>query len=257
MPELPDLQVFSNNLNRQLKNHTLHHLVLSKKAETNAGEAALKKAFEKQKLQQVYREGKELRFQFSNENILGLHLMLRGKLVWKEHDDEMPHSLLELAFDNKTLVLTDFQRRARIMLNPAEKEAPDVLSKNVNASFWKKQLQTKAAIKNVLTDQSVVRGIGNAYADEILWRAKISPFSEARKIPPAKISSLAKSIKDVLKNAEKQIAKKVPGIIGGEVRDFLIVHNAKHTKTPGGATIKSSVKGAGKTYYTDEQVLYK
>jgi formamidopyrimidine-DNA glycosylase len=82
-------------------------------------------------------------------------------------------------------------------------------------------------------DQHVIRGIGNAYADEILWDAGISPFSISNKIPGKKIDALVKSIKSVLKEAEKEIVKRDPGIISGEVRDFLKIHNAKKTHSPG------------------------
>lgn len=65
-------------------------------------------------------------------------------------------------------------------------------------------------------DQKVIRGIGNAYADEILWEALISPVSVCNKIPDNKIKALSKSIKKVLKNAVKQIVKKKPDIISGD-----------------------------------------
>ena len=85
---------------------------------------------------------------------------------------------------------------------------------------------------------------------------KISPFSESRKIPGSAVNTLARSIKQVLKNAEKTIRKKAPQIIGGEVRDFLRIHNAANKKSPGGATIKTRESNKRKTYYTDEQILY-
>lgn len=106
-------------------------------------------------------------------------------------------------------------------------------------------------------DQHVIRGIGNAYADEILWQAKISPLSIAQKIPPGKIKTLAAAIKKVLKNAEKKILKSHPYIIGGEIRDFLVVHQPKKTHTPGGAKINRATVNSRKTYYTNEQELYK
>lgn len=104
-------------------------------------------------------------------------------------------------------------------------------------------------------DQQVVRGIGNAYADEILWNARISPFSKAEKIPASKIRSLASSVRKVLTRAEKQISKEEPGIIGGEIRDFLDIHNAKEKRSPTGALIRKKA-GTRKTYYTDEQELF-
>ena len=253
MPELPDLQVFSKNLHRRLAGKTLKKIEVSKGAKVNAGAKALKSKFEKQKLKSVYREGKELRLAFNNKNVLGLHMMLRGRLVW--YEEEPPrHTLLQLKFeDDLNLALTDYQRNARVTVNPVESEAPDALSADVNVAFLRKALQKKATIKNVLLDQHVIRGIGNAYADEILWAAKISPFAISNRVPGERIKALAKAIKTVLKDAEKQISKASPGIIGGEIRDFLVIHNATKKKSPRGATIIHKTVGGRKTYYTKEQ----
>ena len=106
-------------------------------------------------------------------------------------------------------------------------------------------------------DQKLIRGIGNAYADEILWSAGISPLSISNKIPDAKIKSLAKSIKSVLQKAEKQIKKEDPDIINGEIRDFLIIHNADKKTSPKGGQIHSEMVNSRITYYADEQELYK
>jgi formamidopyrimidine-DNA glycosylase len=108
----------------------------------------------------------------------------------------------------------------------------------------------------VLMDQKVLRGIGNAYADEILWHAKISPFSMSNKIPADKVEVLIKSIKSVLEDAEKEILKANPDIITGEVRDFLIVHQPRKKTTPQGKTIHQKEVSSRKTYYTDEQQLF-
>ena len=257
MPELPDLEVFSRNLQKKLAGKKLEKLHLLKGANSSLPEKKLKKALERKKLQRVYREGKELRFAFSDETILGIHLMLRGRLYWLEEEKPAKHTLAVFNFSgNLSLALTDPQYRARLTLNPKEAKAPDALSKNAGLAFWKEKLQSKAGIKNLLLDQHVVRGIGNAYADEILWDAGISPFSIAQKIPMLKIKKLASSVKMVLEKAEKQISKSEPGIIGGEIRDFLLIHNAKKKKSPHGAPIQIKVNGGRKTYFTKEQELY-
>jgi formamidopyrimidine-DNA glycosylase len=131
------------------------------------------------------------------------------------------------------------------------------LSKEAGLKFWRDILKSGAGIKNLMLDQQVIRGIGNAYADEILWTAGISPFSKANQIPVKKIPQLVKAVRSVLQSAEKQIQKKEPGIIGGEIRDFLCIHNSKKKKSPAGAPILFAIKGGRKTYYTREQQLYK
>lgn len=257
MPELPDLQVFSQNLDKKLSGKTLKKITVvnSKKLKTPA--AKLKKALEKQQLKKVERVGKELHFEFRNGSVLALHLMLRGQLYLFEGTNDHKYTIIELLFDDDTgLAMADYQGQATPTLDPEERDAPDALSEEVNYKFLQDALQKKAVIKNVLLDQNVIRGIGNAYADEILWHAGISPFSISNKIPDSKIKSLAKAIKSVLKNAEKQIRKSNPAIISGEVRDFLDIHNSKKKESPKGAAIKHKVVGSRKTYYTDEQELF-
>jgi formamidopyrimidine-DNA glycosylase len=153
--------------------------------------------------------------------------------------------------------MTDYQGQATPTLNPKPHDGVDALSADVNFKFLKEKLQKKkAAIKNVLLDQHFIRGIGNAYVDEILWEAGISPFSSAGKIPDTHLKALDKAIKKVLKNAEKNIRKANPDIISGEIRDFLNIHNAKKSHSPTGGKIKVKASGARKTYYTDEQELF-
>lgn len=255
MPELPDLQVFSRNLTKELKGKTVKRLTIVNKKKLKTPVAALKKALEGGTLTTVEREGKELHFKFSNGNMLGMHLMLNGNLYLYEKKHDKKYRIVEMLFDDETgLVLTDFQGMANVMLNPEERTAPDALSKEVNYKWLKGQLEKKKGpIKTVLMDQKVIRGIGNAYADEILWDARISPVAVSNSIPDEKLKALVKSIKSVLKNAEKQILKKNPDLISGEVRDFLLIHNAKREKSPTGGEILTMTISGRKTYYTEEQ----
>ena len=257
MPELPDLEVFSANLNRELKGRVLKEVKVSAKAKLNVTKRKLTQALKGQRLAKVYREGKMLYFSFDNENVLALHMMLRGKLYRVEDSKPAPYTLFEFTFEgDKKIGLADYQGSAHAVLNPEETDVPDALDKEVNQKFWKEKLQSRAGIKNLLLDQHIVRGIGNAYADEILWECGISPFSSSNKIPADAIKRLTKAVPKVIKHAVKQIRKEAPKIIGGEIRDFLLVHNAKRKKSPGGAAIKVTIKGGRKTYYTNEQQLF-
>jgi formamidopyrimidine-DNA glycosylase len=142
-------------------------------------------------------------------------------------------------------------------LDPVIKPSPDALSKDVNFSFLKERLSKKrTSIKTFIMDQDIIRGIGNAYADDILWKAGISPFSVSNKIPDDKIKKLATAIRSVLTNAEKKILKKDPKIISGEIRDFLDIHNSKKLKSPTGGKILNKMVSSRITYYTNEQKLY-
>jgi formamidopyrimidine-DNA glycosylase len=259
MPELPDLQVFSKNLSKTFVGKTLKKVTVRNSKKLKAGPGKLKKRLEGQKLTAVTRVGKELHFLFAKKDILALHLMLRGKLYTFENKNSEKYTIIELLFnDDFGLALTDFQGQANATLNPLERDAPDALSAKVNLSFLKDQLsKSKAKIKDVLLDQYVIRGIGNAYADEILWDARISPFSVANKIPPTGIKALLKSMKRVLQKAEKSILKSHPDIISGEVRDFMFIHNPDKKKSPKGADINIKKVGGRKTYFTAEQRLFR
>ena len=258
MPELPDLEVFSRNLNKRLAKKKLKEVTVVNKSKLKVPATQLKKNLEGAKLEKVYREGKELHFAFDNDAVLGLHLMLHGKLNLFEEKNDQKNTVIELLFDDDSgLALSDYQGAATPTLNPEPKTAPDALSKEVDEDFLKEQLSKKRTnIKNFLLDQKNIRGIGNAYADEILWEAGISPFSICNKIPGDKIKTLAKEIKSVLQDAEKQIIKKDPDIISGEVRDFLKVHNSKRKESPTGGKIHNTMLNSRITYYTDEQELY-
>ncbi|WP_184549886.1 DNA-formamidopyrimidine glycosylase family protein [Mucilaginibacter sp. FT3.2] len=255
MPELPDLQVFSHNLDKKLAGKIVKEVIIVNAKKLNVTHQELKDTLEGQKLDKVYREGKELYFKFAKGDILALHLMLHGKLFLFEGKSENKYPIIELHFTDGTgLVLTDFQGIANPTLNPAEKESPDAMA--IDTDFLKNRLvKTKTNIKTVLLDQKIIRGIGNAYADEILWHAGISPFSISNKIPADRLNDLVKSIAIVLTDAEKVILKANPDIINGEVRDFMLIHNAKKTHSPKGAEIKIK-EASRKTYYTDEQQLF-
>jgi len=255
MPELPDLQVFVKNLHKIYAGKKLHDIKIVNAKSLKDDLAALEASLKGNVLEEVYRTGKELRFRFSNETILGMHLMLHGKLYQFDSNNEQKHTIAEFYFEGKGLALTDYQSAANIKLNPEEKAGIDALSEELNFDYLKKALQSKSKIKKRITDQNVIRGIGNAYADEILWEAKIHPGSVSNKIPDNKIRSLTKAIKTVLLNAEKEILKTHPDIIAGEVRDFLKIHHPKKEKSPTGGIIKVDKKG-GITYYTDEQELF-
>lgn len=258
MPELPDLQIFSRNLTKTLKGKKLIKVNIMQAKKLNATVHEVANALEGQVLTQVIRLGKQLHLNFTNKQSLSIHLMLHGQLHWFEKENTNKFTILELHFEgDKSLALTDFQRQAKPTLNPEEDAAPDALAQQVNYQFWKDTLQqTHASIKKILIDQDVVGGIGNAYADEILYDAKLSPFSIANKIPDNKIKALAKSVKKVLLNAEKEIEKLGPDIISGEIRGFLKVHQAKKDITASGATIQQKTLSSRKTYFTDEQELF-
>ncbi|MDB5006441.1 MAG: Fpg/Nei family glycosylase [Mucilaginibacter sp.] len=257
MPELPDLQAFSLNLTRKLKGKKLQKITVTQDKKLNVPVKQLQDVLTGHELEKFIRSGKELHILFNGGYTLGLHLMLHGGLVlFKNGDEEPKFQIITMTFDDGlNLALTDFQKAATPTLDPKVSDVPDAL--DVDSNYLSEKFgKTKTPVKTVLMDQKVLRGIGNAYADEILWHARISPFSPANKIPADKVKTLAKSIKSVLEEAEKEILKAKPDIISGEVRDFLEVHKSGKKTTSTGAAIHQKDLSARKTYYTDEQELF-
>ncbi|HVG15302.1 MAG TPA: DNA-formamidopyrimidine glycosylase family protein, partial [Chitinophagaceae bacterium] len=248
--------VFSRNLTKLFGGKTVRKVTISKPSKLKITAQQLTKNIRNQKLKKIYREGKELRFEFANSNLLGIHLMLHGKLVAAKPGEDLPkYMILSIEFDDgESLSLTDYQKAANASLNPEESLVPDAL--DLTFGYMKNALQKKSNIKTVLMDQKVIRGIGNAYADEILWDARIAPFSISKALDERTLKRLLQSIRKVLKNGEKQIIKKDPNIIQGEVRDFLKIHNSKMEKSPSGTPILITTIGGRKTYYTKEQIVY-
>jgi formamidopyrimidine-DNA glycosylase len=257
MPELPDLQAFSYNLTKKLKDKKLEKVIVTVDKKLNVPEKQLQDALVGHALEKFIRVGKELHVLFKGGRTLGLHLMLHGQLVlFKQGDEEPKYQIVTLVFnDGTSLALTDFQKAATPTLDPEPNNVPDALDTEADY-LATKFAKTKTPVKTVLMDQKVLRGIGNAYADEILWHARLSPFSPANKIPEEIIKKLVKSIKQVLEDAEKEILKAKPDIISGEIRDFMEVHRAGKKTTSTGAAIHQKDLAARKTYYTEEQELF-
>jgi len=255
MPELPDLQVFSKNLTRLIKGKTLEKVVVhSNKIALDKKEL---KPFEGKKLTKVFREGKKLFFDFGKDAILSVHLMLHGKLVYS--DEQSPkYALISFHFSNgKILSVTDFQKMAKVELNPPPSDVVDALSDKLTPKLLSGFLQkSKTQVKSLLMDQNVIGGIGNAYADEILFDAGIAPMSVSNKIPEKETGQLVRSIKRVLTEAEEQILEGHPDIISGEVRDFMKVHNAKLKFDAHDQEILKTKIGGRSTYYTQDQKTF-
>jgi len=259
MPELPDLEVFAANLEKRFKNKILENIQVPVTRKLNVSEKELQKALEGHKLQSVSREGKTIQLHFGGGGVLGLHLMLHGELRLLGEEKELKYQVVSLRFEGEEgFALIDFQKAATPTLNPVSSAVPDALSPEMSIDYLENLLsKKKAPVKSVLMDQKVIRGIGNTYADEILWAAKISPLSISRAIPKDKVKVLHKVIGEVLRQEIIQIRRLLPEELGGEIKEFLKIHGAGILKSPTGKKILVTEIGGRKTYYTEEQHLYK
>lgn len=257
MPELPDLQVIAQNLEKIYVNCCLEDIYLSEKAKINVESSNFKRVLLGKKVETIFRFGKEIGIGFEDGHYLYLHLMREGKLF--KSDTDVKNAILKLHFsDGKMLVMSDFMAQARVWLNPELSDVPDPLGDCFTIEYLRTRLleKGKTVIKAFLIDQNNILGIGNAYADEILWKTKLSPSSKCGNIPENVVIELHQNIHLVLEDAIQKIKEIDPEIISGEIRSFLSVHNKDKKITPTGYEILTSKVGGKITYFTEEQVVY-
>jgi formamidopyrimidine-DNA glycosylase len=256
MPEIPDLNIFRKNLALKLEGKTLANIQVLIDRRLKTTEAALQEAFNGQKLTAIERIGKELHFSFQNGHVLGIHLMLHGNMHWYQDTNDNRFTIAELLFEDGTgLAIGDWQKAVILTLDPDPVKVPDAMA--MPKGYLQKALTKNVKhIKTVLTDGKVVSGIGNAYVDEILYAANISPYSIANKIPADQLTVLSKAITTILTDAEEHILKNFPDTITEKERDFLQVHRPKQTETLSGETILKAEIDKRKTYYTASQQLF-
>ena|SRR3569833_1896023 len=255
MPEIPDLNIFRKNLAKKLEGKQLAEINVINPRKLKIPVADLKQALDGKLLKSIERKGKELHFHFEGHT-LGVHLMLHGALHWFGDKYNKALTIAELHFaDGTGLAITDWQKAVILTLDPAPAKAPDAMDmpKNYLKGALKK---TSKHIKTVLTEGKTVQGIGNAYVDEILYAAGISPYSKADKVPDKKIEDLTKAIHTILTEAENHILKNFPDTISEKERDFLQVHRPKQKQTLSGEPIHVVEIDKRKTYYADSQQLF-
>ncbi|TSJ41052.1 Fpg/Nei family DNA glycosylase [Mucilaginibacter corticis] len=256
MPEIPDLNVFCTNLAKRLAGKTLSSIRILIDRRLKLPEAAFRSALEGKELTAIKRVGKQLYFVFGDAHVLSVQLMLYGSMHWYTGNNENKFTIAELLFSDDTgLAITDWQKAVILTLDPEVPDVPDALDLP-EGYLYPVLKKAGKPIKTVLQEGKVIQGIGNAYVDEILYEAKISPLSIAAKIPEQKIRDLGKAISQVLTDAEAHIRKNFPDTITEKERDFLKVHLPKHKLTPKGEPILVTEIAKRKTYYTAGQELY-
>lgn len=254
MPELPEITVYAQNLADAL---------CGKRAEEAKSyhKRAAEPDFLPAVLREVRPEGKETVFVFDS-GALTVHLMLTGGFYLADAAGyaDVKNKIFSLRFEGGAyLIVADPNYYASVQLGESGKDAPIPLTEWFSEHYFLDLLRRKprSNIKTLLLDQQNIRGIGNAYADEILYLAGISPLSLAGKIPDERRRALYAAVNDALKRAILEIRRALPGAIRGEYRDFLHVHKKGSRVTDTGEEVLVTEIGSRKTYYTAAQVLYR
>ena len=187
MPELPDVTVYIERLQAQLQGKRLARIRLIHPFVLRSVVPPLSAA-EGRKVLRLRRLGKRIVFELEGALFLVLHLMIAGRLRWLARDKKPPGriSLAVFEFQDDALVLTEAGTKRRASIHLVEGEAAlaqmdpggiDVLEATA-AEFAARLKRENHPLKRALTDPHLFSGIGNAYSDEILHRARLSPFAQ-------------------------------------------------------------------------------
>ena len=199
MPELPDVVIYLEALAPRVISQPLERFRIGNPFIVRTIEPA-PAAFEGKRVERLHRMGKRLVFEFEEDLFLVLHLMIAGRLRWRERGAAMPGKVGLAAFDfpTGTLVLTEAgsKRQASIhLLHGAaglaefQRGGLEVLD-SMMPEFAERLTRDNHTLKRALTDPTIFSGIGNAYSDEILHAAKLSPMKQTRQLTESEIARL-------------------------------------------------------------------
>jgi formamidopyrimidine-DNA glycosylase len=207
MPELPDVTVYIEALETRIVGHELQKVLLKNPFLLRTADPPVS-ACEGKKVLAIRRIGKRIALELENDLWLIIHLMIAGRLHWYEPAATRIRSpLLQLEFDNGILTLTEAgsKRRASLHVISGEHNLDDfdrggleVLTADF-AAFQARLSERNHTLKRALTDPTILSGIGNAYSDEILHRAQLSPMTQTRQLDQAQWRALHEATHAVLK----------------------------------------------------------
>jgi formamidopyrimidine-DNA glycosylase len=199
MPELPDITVYCEALERRVLGQTLDRIRLNDMFVLRTARPPID-SLEQHRVTAVRRLGKRVVLGFDHGAWLVIHLMIAGRLHWIEPGAKLTarNLLATFFFGSGALTLTEAgtKRRAAIHVLPDEAALAahdpggiDVFAASTDA-FAAALTRENHTLKRSLTDPHLFSGIGNAYSDEILHAAKLSPLVLTQKLSPAEIARL-------------------------------------------------------------------
>ena len=203
MPELPDITVYIEALEQRIQGTTLERISVASPFLLRTAVPPLS-SVEKRKVTAVRRLGKRICIGVEGDLWLVLHLMIAGRLHWYEDRAKAlkARAVASFVFSSGTLTLTEAGTQKRASLHVVEGEEglarldPGGIEVfNVTEKEFAAALQAKNhTLKRALTDPRILSGIGNAYSDEILHTAQLSPFVLTQKLTPDEIKRLFDAI---------------------------------------------------------------
>lgn len=258
MPELPEVETIVRYLQPRVRGKRIVGFEpLSRRVCRDHGHSReIQKSVVGQKIVGVRRLGKNIIFPLSNGTNLLIHLMMTGRLWWNPEIPQ-PHDrlIIKLSGDNR-LVFNDIRQfgKCRILKNLENLVGEDPFA--IRFDEFKNLIDSrKGIVKSLLLNQNIIAGIGNIYADEILWQAGIHPLRKVATLNNSGLSALYKSVQSVLKKAiEKggssmQWYQRPDGSDGGYYRIRKVYGRAGEKCSRDGTIIHRIVAGQRSTYF--------
>ena len=259
MPELPDVTVYIEALESRLLGHRLERVKLLNPFILRTAVPPIASA-EGKRVTEIRRVGKRIVFVLEGPLYLVLHLMIAGRLRWLEPKAKPPGriTLALLEFDSGTLAFTEAgtKRRASLhLLTSLEGIDPGGIEvfEIDPAQFAARLRSENHTLKRALTNPQLFAGIGNAYSDEILHRARLSPVKLTRSLTPAETERLYVATREVLAEWTERLRAEAAGALPEKVtafREGMAVHGRYGKPCPVcGAPVQRIVFAENETNY--------
>jgi formamidopyrimidine-DNA glycosylase len=208
LPELPDITIYVERLAARVRGEPLERVRLSSPFLLRSVEPPLSDAFGR-RVEEVSRLGKRIVIALEEQLFLILHLMVAGRLKWGEKGAKIPGKIGLAAFDfpKETLLLTEASSKKRASLHLVrgrealaafDRGGLEVLDASLRQFVAALQSENHT-LKRTLTDPRLFSGIGNAYSDEILHRARLSPVLLTAKLDGEQAERLYSATQTVLR----------------------------------------------------------
>ncbi|MDW7674135.1 MAG: DNA-formamidopyrimidine glycosylase family protein [Bacillota bacterium] len=264
MPELPEMENYRILLKDIILEKEIETVTVNRDKSINLRPELFKQQIEGTIIVDIERYGKQLLFKLSTGNYLLLHLMLGGWIyLAQDSSEEVPVSQVIITFTSgERLCFPNLRLGYLHLIHQGELTeklklgGPDVFSKDFSQEYLSSVLHKKRAqLKGLLTDQKLMAGIGNAYADEICFDAKVRPVIKAQALTHEEIANLYHGAFEVLKKAV-QLGGYMDyplfigdNLTGGYNNHFLVYDRGGEEcpRCPG--TIVKEIKGGRKIFY--------
>ena len=212
MPELPEVETVKETLKRLILNKTILSVDIYHERTILSDIKEFKESLKNETILNLSRKGKFLIFHLTNDKVILSHLRMEGKFFLKDENEPLTkHDLVVFHFsDNSKLLFNDTRRFGIIKLtseknylneHPLSELGPDGIYDIDPEYIFKRYKNKSLPIKSVLLDQSIIAGIGNIYADEILFASKIHPLTKAKDLSLNEIKTILRNTKEILNKA--------------------------------------------------------